>query len=198
MRPDSPRDRKANIGALLAVTPPDNRHITGSARVALDADAALEEVRARCVSGLNGYFSSLMGDTQVRMSEVASLLTQTDGIADVDIFSLLLSVPLPRRREALISRMLSKAAIHNPSQLAQALSTIVGTRVAVNENVAKSTFELRVLGRTDKIDSLRSFVDGVKPAHLMYVVNQAQAWEHEAQIPGAAVSTGRITYFHSA
>lgn len=82
MMPDAPDKRRAPIGAMLAVSPPDSIAISIKATVELSDGATIESVKSAYMAMLADYFSAAPGHGEVKYTRVAAALSSVEGAND--------------------------------------------------------------------------------------------------------------------
>ena len=82
MRPDAPDKRRAPIGAMLSVSPPDTITISIKATVELSDGATIESVKTAYMAMLTDYFASAPGYGEVKYTRVAAALASVEGAND--------------------------------------------------------------------------------------------------------------------
>lgn len=82
MCPNDFNKRRAPIGALLSVSPPDAVKIGIKSTVELTDGATVESVKAAFLSRLNDYFATASKDGEIKYTRVAAALASTDGAND--------------------------------------------------------------------------------------------------------------------
>ena len=82
MSPDEPDKRRAPIGALLSVNPPDTIEISIKATVELADGATIEAVKAAYKAKLAAYLPVAFGDGEIKYTRVAAALASVEGAND--------------------------------------------------------------------------------------------------------------------
>lgn len=82
MSPDDPYARLSPINAFLDVIAPTTTAIAVKATVELTAGAVLEDVAAAFLTGLTSYLPEAMSDSEVKITRVAAILSETEGVND--------------------------------------------------------------------------------------------------------------------
>lgn len=82
MRPDAPAERKAPVGAMLSVAPPDTIEIGIKATVELTEDASIESVKTAYMAKLASYLPVAFEEGEIKYTRVAAALASTEGAND--------------------------------------------------------------------------------------------------------------------
>lgn len=82
MRPDDPGERLAPVNAILDVQSPETLEIGVSVTVELIGDFQLEAVKAAFLENLTAYLPAVMEEQEVKLTRVASVLSNTTGVND--------------------------------------------------------------------------------------------------------------------
>lgn len=82
MRPDDPGERLAPVNAILDVQSPETLGIGVSVTVELIGDFQLEAVKAALLENLAAYLPTAMEEQEVKLTRVASVLSNTTGVND--------------------------------------------------------------------------------------------------------------------
>lgn len=82
MRPDSPGERLAPIGAFLTVSAPTELAISIKATIELKDGYNLEAVKSAFLQNLIAYLATAMEEKEIKYTRISSILSQTDGVND--------------------------------------------------------------------------------------------------------------------
>ena len=86
------------------------------------------------------------------------------------------SLTMEQRRVRLLQKIRDRSPC-NPDRLAEAVSSVLGVPVSIDERVKKNTFRVNIMGSAPDFDKLLHAIEVLnkkKPAHLIYELN-AQA-----------------------
>lgn len=92
MQPNDKYARMANTNALLSVIPPETISIGIQAVIELEADYTIEAVEKAFMNKLSEYLPIALSEKEIKLSEIAARLADTEGINDFDIFGLRVGV----------------------------------------------------------------------------------------------------------
>lgn len=77
------------------------------------------------------------------------------------------TLTIEQRRNNLMNKITSMRPI-NPKRIEEVVSQFYGVESSIEENTAKNTFTIEVHDFINNLDAVRSAVDEIKPAHLIY------------------------------
>ena len=81
-----------------------------------------------------------------------------------------------QRRINIMNKITSRRPI-NPKRIEELVTDFYGYDAEIVENSAKNTFSIYIRGLVDNLDAVRSSIDEIKPAHLIYNVQVAELIE---------------------
>ena len=82
MQPNDRLLRKAPIGAILTVSPPDIVAVSYSATVELLDGYSLETVKTEFTKNLLKYYDAALGEGEIKHTKVGAVLSETVGVND--------------------------------------------------------------------------------------------------------------------
>lgn len=96
------------------------------------------------------------------------------------------------RRRAVVNKIQSKAQM-NPAKLAQAVSVATGESSRIEENVSLNKFEVWILATGTDESKIKSIINRVKPAHLIYEIKYEKSEDMIAYFVAIMQTAQKIT-----